>query len=266
MNILRRELAPISEAAWAEIDAMAKNVLSSNLSCRKFVDVAGPFGIDYAVATTGRLTQGKAPKQAKLSWALHQVQPLIEARAPFTLSMAEMDAVDRGAKDIDLDSLTAACLEIAAFEEKAIYQGFGDGNIQGLQDLAKKKNVPAQLEKDAFVDALAEAGIQMLKEGVKGPANLIVSAPVWKFLLHSVPGGTLLKMVNKQIGGEVIYSGTVQDALLVSSRGGDFELTLGQDLAIGYQSHTATEVNLFMIESFTFRIFAPEAVMGLKLK
>lgn len=266
MDILRRELAPISAAAWEEIDTTAKRVLEANLSGRKFIDVAGPYGIDRAVATTGRLTPGKATKQGKLVYGIHEVQPLLETRVPFTLSLKELDAVSRGAQDIDLDPLTDACLEIAAFEEKAIYQGFSDGNIKGLQDIAKKQNVPAKLEKDAFVDALAEAQIQMRKEGVKGSANLVVSAPVWKFLRHSAPGGTLLDLVKKQIDGEVIYSGTVQDALLISARGGDLELTLGQDLAIGYTSHTADEVNLFMVESFTFRIFAPEAVMGLKLK
>lgn len=266
MNILRRELAPISKSAWSEIDSMAQNVLNANLSCRKFVDLAGPYGIEHAAATTGRLASGKAQKQSKISWAIHQVQPLVEVRVPFALSMAELDAVNRGAQDMDLGPLTAACLEIASFEEKALYQGFPEGNIKGIQDAAKKRSLLLPLEHNAFVETIAEAQIQMLKEGVKGPADLVVSAPVWKFLLHCVPGGTLFSRLKKQIGGEILCSAGVQDALLVSKRGGDLELTLGQDLAIGYESHTAAEVNLFMIESFTFRIFAPEAILGFKLK
>jgi uncharacterized linocin/CFP29 family protein len=57
----------------------------------------------------------------------------------------------------------------------------------------------------------------------------------------------------------------VKDALLVASRGGDVELTVGQDFAIGYHSRTVAEISLFLTESFTFRVITPEALVGLTL-
>jgi uncharacterized linocin/CFP29 family protein len=51
----------------------------------------------------------------------------------------------------------------------------------------------------------------------------------------------------------------------VANRGGDLELTVGQDFAIGYHSHSANEISLFVTESFTFRVIAPEAIIGFKL-
>uniref|UniRef100_UPI00272E2810 encapsulin n=1 Tax=Geoalkalibacter sp. TaxID=3041440 RepID=UPI00272E2810 len=67
-------------------------------------------------------------------------------------------------------------------------------------------------------------------------------------------------------GGAVTYSNAVQGALLAASRGGDLELTLGQDFAIGYHHHTAEEIHLFMTESFTFRVITPEALVGYTVK
>ena len=43
-------------------------------------------------------------------------------------------------------------------------------------------------------------------------------------------------------------------ALLVSTRGGDYELHLGQDLSIGYLSHDADSIELYLEESLTFLV------------
>jgi uncharacterized linocin/CFP29 family protein len=118
---------------------------------------------------------------------------------------------------------------------------------------------------DSIVDAVSEGQTKMMKDGVEGPANLVVSAPLWKFLARSTPGGTLRSIIETQISGKVILSEFVQDALLVASRGGDLELTVGQDFAVGYHSHTSNEISLFVTESFTFRVVVPEAIIGFKL-
>lgn len=266
MDLLRRELAPISPQGWDEIDSMARETLVATLSGRKFVDIDGPHGIGHACVTLGRLSLPKAQKGQKVGYGLHQVLPLVEARVNFTLETWELDNVERGAKDIQLDSLVEACRELAMFEEKAIYDGFKPGTIIGLQDTVKGRELSFALEMDALVDAVSEGQTRMLKDGVEGPANLIVSADIWKFLARSTPGGTLRSIVERQIDGQVIYSELVKDALLVASRSGDLELTVGQDFAIGYHSHTATEINLFATESFTFRVVVPEALIGFKLK
>ena len=266
MDLLRRELAPISVQGWSEIDSMAKETLVANLSGRKFVDIDGPHGIGHACVTLGRLTIPKAQKGEKVGYGLHQVLPLVEARVNFSLETWELDNIERGAKDIQLDALVEACREIAMFEEKAVYGGFKPGEIVGLQDTVKGRELAFSLEMDAIVDAVSEGQTRMLRDGVEGAANLVVSAAIWKFLARTTPGGTLRSIIERQIGGQVIYSEFVKDALLVAGRGGDLELTVGQDLAIGYHSHTATEINLFATESFTFRVVAPEALIGFKLK
>jgi uncharacterized linocin/CFP29 family protein len=52
--------------------------------------------------------------------------------------------------------------------------------------------------------------------------------------------------------------------VVVTARGGDFSLHLGQDLSIGYQSHTDTDVALYLQESMTFQVLTAEAAVRLR--
>ena len=265
MDALRRELAPIGQEAWNEIDGLARETLKASLSGRKFVDIDGPHGFDYAGVPLGRLSVPKQQPAGELRYGLRQVLPLVETRVDFSLDIWELDNIGRGARDPDLDALVEACRKIAAFEEKAVFDGFKAGSIVGLHEYAKDRKVAAALDPNAFLDAVAEGQALMRRDGIDGQANLVVSAGIWKFLGKNVPGGTLRSIVERQIEGRVVYSEAVKDALLVSARGGDAELTIGQDLAIGYNGHDSTKVSLYLMESFAFRVITPQAVVGLRL-
>lgn len=77
-------------------------------------------------------------------------------------------------------------------------------------------------------------------------------------------GYPLRKQVENVIGGEIILAHGIESAMLVSGRGGDFRLTVGQDLAIGYESHNNAKVQLYFTESFTFQVLDPAALMVFK--
>src|SRR5690606_12295268 len=53
-------------------------------------------------------------------------------------------------------------------------------------------------------------------------------------------------------------------AVVLSLRGGDFELHGGQDFAIGYRAHDADGVELVVRESMTFCVYTPEAAVPLR--
>ena len=63
--------------------------------------------------------------------------------------------------------------------------------------------------------------------------------------------------------GEIIWAPAIAGAFLLTTRGGDFELHLGQDLSIGYLSHTDAAVDLYLQESLTFLLLTSEAAVVL---
>ena len=58
----------------------------------------------------------------------------------------------------------------------------------------------------------------------------------------------------------------VNGAVVLSLRGGDFELTIGRDLSIAYQSHTDKAIRLYLVETMAFRVLTPEAAVALAHK
>ena len=62
---------------------------------------------------------------------------------------------------------------------------------------------------------------------------------------------------------DIIWAPAIDGAFLLSTRGGDYELHLGQDLSIGYLSHDATSVQLYFQESLTFLVQTSEAGVAL---
>ena len=103
------------------------------------------------------------------------------------------------------------------------------------------------------------------KEGVEGPYTFVVNDAVWLELINQTGGYPLLRQLKKDIlGGNIIVQHSSDKSFLISERGGDFELTLGHDTAIGYNSHDAKKVTLFFTASYTYRTLSPEAVTVFK--
>ncbi len=263
MDILRKSMAPISDAAWEEINETAVEVLTSVLSGRKFLDIEGPKGWDYAALSTGRI-QVPANQKGAVKYGTHQVLPLVEARVPFELNIWELDNVARGAEDIDLEAMEDAAREIAKFEETAIYEGFKAGQIAGLKQRSDYDVMPFPQVGEEIAGAIATAVSKLKANSIEGPYSLVLNTEKWQQVNAYVKGYPLRKQLESLLGGSIIMAPYVKDSYLVSERGGDFRLVLGQDLSIGYESHNNKTVQLYFTESFTFQVIDPAAVLVLK--
>jgi uncharacterized linocin/CFP29 family protein len=102
MNNLYRDLAPITEAAWAEIELEATRTFKRHIAGRRVVDVSEPGGPTRAEVTTGRLVDVAAPTDGVVAH-LRAAKPLVRLRVPFTLSRTAIDDVERGSKGSDWD-------------------------------------------------------------------------------------------------------------------------------------------------------------------
>lgn len=263
MDILRKSLAPISDAAWEEINDTAKEVLNSVLSARKFVDLQGPKGWNYPALSTGRIHVPKDQK-AKVKYGVHQVLPMVEARIPFELDIWELDNVARGAEDIDLDALEDAAREIAKFEENAIFKGFKAGNISGLASCNEYKTPVFPENAEEIIGVVADVLSQFKANSIEGPYTLVLSQDKWQKVNSFVKGYPLRKQLENLLGGSIIMAPNVEGAYIISERGGDLKMVIGQDLSIGYESHNSKTVQLYFTESFTFQIVDPAAVAVFK--
>jgi uncharacterized linocin/CFP29 family protein len=266
MAILKRDVAPITDAAWAVIDEEARRSLRADLSARRFVDVTGPKGAEYAGVNMGRIQLPKKNEVEGVRFGIRQVQPLIETRVPFELNIWELDNVERGAEDPDLDALTEACRKAACFEDRAIYEGFEDGCIHGLADSSPHDKFELDGGGSEHADAVAAAVMTMLDAGVDGPFGLVLGSQAYRKMITGGGEYPPLRRLRSIIEGPIIHSRVLTGGLVVSMRGGDLELVLGEDFAVGYETHDAQKVRLFVTESFTFRVLDPAAVVALPAK
>jgi uncharacterized linocin/CFP29 family protein len=266
MDIFKRDIAPVSEQAWKEINEQTQKVLDNFLITRKFVDIDGPNGIDFGAVSTGRLTIPPNQPIDGVNYGIRQVVPLIEARMPFQLDNWELDSISRGAMDADLDALDTAAKEMARFEEDIVFNGLEKDGIKGLTNSSKYD--PVELpENVANILKFVGAQINRLhRNAVEGPYTLIIAEDYWLDLINLNNGYPIIKQLEELLTGQIIVNTNSSNSYLVSERGGDFELVIGQDNAVGYQSHDSEKVNLFITGSFTFRVLGPEAVVVLKSK
>ncbi|MFW6152007.1 MAG: family 1 encapsulin nanocompartment shell protein [Verrucomicrobiota bacterium] len=265
-NLLKREQAPITEEAWAEIDEEAVRILKGNLSARGLVDFEGQKGLECASVNLGRVgSEGKNALVKGVEWNVRAVLPLTEVKVPFSLDMAELDNISKGASDADLDPVCEAARKLAMFEESALYFGFDEGCIRGI--VSSSQNNPEKLpgSADSFTGAVESAIVAIEKNGIAGPYALVLGTSAYqKLAAGDNRGYPLKKRIEEMVRGGVKWSPAINGGALVSLRGGDYEMTVGQDIAVGYEGVSGNTIKLFMTESFTFRVLDERAAVALK--
>ena len=264
MDNLFRELAPIPASAWQEIETEAKRTLKTMLAARRIVDFVGPQGFATSAVGTGRTAPIAAPKNAAVEAHLRQVQPLVEIRAPFELARSEIEAIDRGAEDPNLDPVIAAARNIAIAEDIAIFHGYPAAGIRGICEPQAGATLSLGDDFETYPAAVTRALNQLRDTGVDGPYAVVLSERCYAGLTETTKGGyPILEHVRRIVEGPIVWAPGLTGAVVVSLRGGDFELVVGRDFSIGYLDHDAKRVRLYIEESFTFRLLSPQAAVAL---
>ncbi|HEY9290319.1 MAG TPA: family 1 encapsulin nanocompartment shell protein [Microlunatus sp.] len=265
MNNLHRELAPISSAAWADLEEETRRTLTRHLAGRRVVDVDGPDGLELAAVGTGRRESLPEPADG-VSAARRLSVPMIELRVPFTVSREEVDDVARGAQDADWEPAKEAARKLAFAEDGLIVDGLASAGISGLRTPVTES---VQLGGDVMVinDHVAQAASLLRLAGVAGPWALLLSADLYTLVSESSDHGIpIIDQVQRVLGteGKIVWAPAITGAVLLSTRGGDFSLHLGQDTSIGYHAHDRDVVELYLQESISFLNFTPEAAVTLQ--
>jgi uncharacterized linocin/CFP29 family protein len=263
MNNLHRELAPISDAAWAQIEEETSRTIKRYLAGRRVVDVHGPAGSALSAVGTGHLRAIEAPGNG-VTAQQREANSLVELRVPFELDRQMIDDVERGANDSDWQPAKDAARKLAFAEDRAIFEGYGAAGIIGVRQGTSnsKKSLPADVRK--YAEAFAQALNQLRLVGVNGPYSILLSADTYTELAETSDYGyPVLEHVKRLVEGKIIWAPAIDGAFVVTTRGGDLDLHLGQDASIGYLAHTDTHVRLYLQETFTFFYLTSEAAIAL---
>ncbi|HUK67821.1 MAG TPA: family 1 encapsulin nanocompartment shell protein [Streptosporangiaceae bacterium] len=263
MNNLHRELAPISDAAWADIEEEARRTFKRHVAGRRVVDVRGPEGLTLAAVGTGHLAEIGPPDEGVAAHA-RQSQPVIELRVPFTVGRRAVDDVERGAKDSDWQPVKDAAKKIAFAEDWAVFEGYAAAGIVGIREGSSNSAIALPDDALGYPNIISRAVSSLRLAGVNGPYSVLLSADAYTLVAETSDHGyPILEHLVRVVDGEIIWAPAIDGAFVLSTRGGDYELHLGQDLSIGYLSHDAASVELYFQESLTFTMYTSEAAVAL---
>jgi len=258
MDNLHRELAPVSAAAWDEIAEEAARTFKVRIAGRRVVDVPDAAGSAFSAVGTGHTSAVDAPADG-VQARQREVQPLVELRVPFTVTRAAVDDVERGAQDSDWQPVKDAAEQLATAEDRIVFGGAV--GMTGIGPSSSNDTVALPGDVRELPTAVAQAQTALRIAGVEGPYALVLSSDLYTAAAEAVDQGyPILSHLERLLGPErIVFAPALSGALLLSLRGGDYTLQLGQDVSIGYLSHDAESVTLYLQESLAFLAFTAEA-------
>jgi uncharacterized linocin/CFP29 family protein len=264
-NHLLREHAPISDAGWQLIDEEARERLLPGLAVRRLVDFEGPLGWEHSATNLGRVEDANVSALKGIEAKRRVVLPLVELRARFSVSREELRAGDRGAEDVDFDDLDVAAQRIVEAENSAIFHSWPKAGVDGI---ASSSPHPPIVRKKSFEDypgCVARAVELLLRNGIAGPYGVALGGEDYTSVVETAEHGgyPLLEHLREIVKGPLVWAPGVKGAVVLSMRGGDFAFESGEDLSVGYDSHDANVVSLYIEESYSFRVLTPEAAVAI---
>jgi uncharacterized linocin/CFP29 family protein len=269
MEWLRRNAAPLSEKTWKEIDDIAGSTFKQTVVARRIVDFDGPRGWRHVATELGTFKPAQMRQRFDhVRVSVPDVMLLTELRADFSIPWVDIDIFERVGPTLNSKSIEDGAREMALAEDALVFYGSsampgilstpGTPQIQ-LSDWSKPGSVVADL-----LSAVEKLDIN----GVKGPYEAVLSPhDYYSYLKQTGEGGAY--PAAKQLGiviDKVYNSPVVDGAVLFSTRGGDFLITVGGDFAVGYRSHDENAVHLFCVETVAAQLLTPEAVCLLPRK
>jgi uncharacterized linocin/CFP29 family protein len=262
---LLREHSPVTEKGWRLLDDEARERLAPTLAARKLVDFSGPHGWDYSATNLGRSEELSDAPGEGVAARQRRVLGLVELRARFEVSRSELDDAERGAEDIDLEALDEAARRIAGAENAVVFHGWQSAGITGVIEASTNERITLGEDCERYPWHIAKAVDALRGVGIDGPYGLALSPEAHTRVLETSEHGgyPLLEHLGRVLGGPIVWAPGVRGGAVVSLRAGDFLFEAGQDLSIGYLSHDADSVDLYLEESLSFRIATPEAAVGL---
>ncbi|HEX3592303.1 MAG TPA: family 1 encapsulin nanocompartment shell protein [Pseudonocardiaceae bacterium] len=262
MNNLHRELAPVSATAWSQIEEEATRTIRRHLAARRVVDVHGPSGPEFSAVGTGHVHAIDGPAEGVRA-RQRDVRPVVELRVPFQLDRDAIDDAERGAQDSDWQPVKDAARSLAFAEDRLVFEGYTAAGIPGLRAGTSNPGLVLPADVRDYPETVAQALSALRVAGVNGPYSVVLSADAYTQVSETRDHGyPVLEHIQRLVSDEIVWAPAISGGFVLTTRGGDFDLHIGQDMSIGYLSHTDTAVRLYLEETLTFVLATTEAVVA----
>lgn len=177
-------------------------------------------------------------------------QGLVELRVPFQLARQAVDDVDRGAEDSDWSPVKDAARKIAFAEDRSVFDNNAAAGIQGIREGSSNAAVMLSASVKSYPDAVAQVVSELRLACCNGPYALVLGADAYTAASGgSDEGYPVVHRIERLIDGGICVP-AIKGGFALTTRGSDFELNIGQDIAIGYLSHSSTVIDLYFQETF----------------
>jgi uncharacterized linocin/CFP29 family protein len=260
MDLLRRELAPLSSEVWKQLDEAVSGMARRTLAARRVATFEGPRGWNHVAVALGTVTP-RPTREGKAVVSMPDVVLLAEIRAAFSLPWAIIEAIDRGAPALDASAAEAAAREVAHAEDRLAF--YGEPGGEGFLTSAESSRLPCGdwSKPGQVVTDLVEAVALLDDHGIPGPYEAVLAPARHHAYLRAADDGYPASRHLKETLAAVHRSAVIKDCGAVfSTRGGDFVLTVGGDLSVGYRAHDAEAVHLFCVETVAAQTVGADAV------
>ena len=261
MDYLRRQAGPLSERVWKALDEAVVGAARHVLAARRVATFDGPQGWEHVATRLGTSTPCRSA-EGQAVVCVPDVVLLFEVRVDFSLPWPSIDVFERGAPVLDTAAAEAAAREVALAEDRLAFYGDPAGNGFLSQRKAPRLHAQDWARPGQVLADLVKAVEVLDTGGIPGPYEAVLSPARYYAYLQAVDdsGYPTARQLRDVLAG-VHRSPVMREAGAVfSTRGGDFVISVGGDLATGYRLHDRDAVHLFCVETVAPQTVTPDAV------
>ncbi len=250
MNYLNRDQAPFDASMWEQIDKEATESAKELLTGRRFLDIAGPYGIGFTSLEVGcdDFCRDPGPDEAAAIGSRAIAVPML--RKQFKLSIRRLAAHQTMGQPLLLREVGDAAEAVARREEELVYYGQEAFSLPGLMTAKGAHSIPLGQWSDLehALSCVLKGVTQLDEARFPGPYALALSAQLYNGLYRRYTNSDMLQIEHfNRLCKLGVFKAPITGAVLLDARAA--RLVIGQDLLCGYTRHDGVHCELFASES-----------------